>query len=130
MCSLRESRRDGEEKLSNKQRDILMRVLLVFMICILTIMIVNKLRVDYELGYSNEEVSVLQLLNMNPNEKSQIISRVSYDKSFDITLQNDYSIQEKYNKTADKIVTLYLVKKDSYEQILAYFAEDSSEASE
>ena len=45
--------------MSNKQRDILMRVLLVFMICILTIMIVKKLRVDYELGYVEESVLLL-----------------------------------------------------------------------
>lgn len=90
-------------------------------------MIVNKLRLDYELGYDNEAVSMLDLLNINPDEKSQIISRVSYDTSFDITLQTDYSIQEKYSKTADKIVTLYLIKEGSYEQVIAYFSQDSSE---
>jgi len=88
--------------LSNKQRDILMRVLLVFMICILTIMIVKKLRVDYEMGYNSEDVSVLNLLNINPDEKSQIINRVSFDTSFDINLQDDYNFQEKYKNVAVK----------------------------
>lgn len=88
--------------MSNKQRDILMRVLLVFMICILTIMIVNKLRVDYELGYNSEDVSVLNLLNINTDEKSQMINRVSFDTSFDISLQDDYNFQEKYKNVAVK----------------------------
>ncbi|OJV62064.1 MAG: hypothetical protein BGO41_01705 [Clostridiales bacterium 38-18] len=88
--------------MSNKQRDILMRVLLVFMICILTIMIVKKLRVDYEMGYNSEDVSVLNLLNINPDEKSQIINRVSFDTSFDINLQDDYNFQEKYKNVAVK----------------------------
>ena len=88
--------------MSNKQRDILMRVLLVFMICILTIMIVKKLRVDYELGYNSEDVSVLNLLNINPDEKSQIFNRVSFDTSFDIRLQDDYNFQEKYKNVAVK----------------------------
>ncbi len=88
--------------MSNKHRDILMRVLLVFMICILTIMIVKKLRVDYELGYNSEDVSVLNLLNINPDEKSQIINRVSFDTSFDISLQDDYNFQEKYKNVAVK----------------------------
>ena len=113
--------------MSNKQRDILMRVLLVFMICILTIMIVKKLRVDYELGYNSEEVSVLNLLNINPDEKSQIINRVSFDTSFDISLQDDYNFQEKYKNVADKVVTLYMVKKTGYEQLLAYFAKNSTD---
>ncbi len=79
-----------------------MRVLLVFMICILTIMIVNKLRVDYELGYNSEDVSVLNLLNINTDEKSQMINRVSFDTSFDISLQDDYNFQEKYKNVAVK----------------------------